>query len=168
MPRLRAVVKTRGIFLRAFSGALLPTLSAMFVVGTAASALAQFETRASFPASTYPYSVAVGDFNRDGKLDLAVADLCCGGNVAILLGNGDGTFKPAEYYAAGLAPASLVAADFNADGNLDLAVANFDSAYVSILLGNGDGTFQPATQTPLLPTDPFFVSAGDFNNDKKL
>jgi hypothetical protein len=161
-------VKTRGIFLRAFRGALFPTLSAMFVVGTAASALAQFETRASFPASTYPYWVVTGDFNRDGKLDLAVADSCCGGNVAILLGNGDGTFKPAVYYAAGLAPASLVAADLNGDGNLDLAVANFDSLYLSVLLGNGDGTFQAATQTPPLRTDSTFVSVGDFNNDKKL
>ncbi len=138
------------------------------MVGVSAPALAQFETRGSFPASTFPFSVAVGDFNRDGRLDLAVADSCCGGNVAVLLGNGDGTFKRAVYYAAGLAPASIVAADLNGDGNLDLAVANFDSLYLSVLLGNGDGTFQPATQTPPLRTDASFVSVGDFNNDKKL
>jgi hypothetical protein len=135
----------------------------------AGSACAQFETRASAPALTYPLSIAVGDFNHDGRLDVAVTDSCCpGGDVAVLLGNGDGTFKPAVYYAAGVGAFSVAAADFNHDGNLDLAVSNSISTYVSILLGNGDGTFQPATQTPPLRTGSTFVSVGDFNNDKKL
>jgi archaellum component FlaF (FlaF/FlaG flagellin family) len=138
----------------------------MFVVGVAASAAAQFEARGSFPSSYNPYSIAVGDFNHDGKPDLAVADAA--NNIAVLLGNGDGTFKPAVYYTAGVGPVSVVAADFNHDGDLDLASVSTLDSYVSILLGNGDGTFQPATQTPPLRTGASFVSVGDFNNDKKL
>ena len=163
------MVNTRDIFLRAFRGTLFSALFATFVLGVATSAWAQFETRGSFPASATPYSVAVGDFNHDGKLDLAVADAGPhNGRVAVLLGNGDGTFKPAVYYTAGVAPVSVAAADFNGDGNLDLAVSNLISTYVSILLGNGDGTFQPAMQTPPLADYSTFVSVGDFNNDKKL
>ena len=88
--------------------------------------------------------MAVGDFNGDGKLDLAVVNYGSS-NVSILLGNGDGTFKTAVNYGAGSsAPYSVAVADFNGDGKLDLAVANIASNNVSILLGNGDGTFQAA------------------------
>src|SRR5271156_6774862 len=90
---------------------------------------------------TWP--VAVGDFNGDGKLDLAVANND-GGNVSILLGNGDGTFQTALDFSVESGPSSLAVGDFNRDGKLDLAVANNVSGNVSILLGNGDGTFQPA------------------------
>jgi len=134
------------------------------ILALSAVALAQFETRGSFAADEYPQAIAVGDFNHDGKMDLAVVSGCCFQGVVILLGNGDGTFRPPVSYAAGDAPISIVAADFNYDGNLDLAVANSLSTYVSILLGNGDGTFQPATQSP--PVDyPGFVAVGDFNGD---
>ena len=78
----------------------------------------------------FPYSVAVGDFNADGKPDLAVAaygthtliDLKPG--VSVLLGNGDGSFKAASYYGAGPLPGFVVVDDFNGDGLPDLAVAN--------------------------------------------
>ncbi len=92
------------------------------------------------------------------------ASCCPDGSVAILLGNGDGTFRPPVNYSAGIGPISIVAADFNHDGNLDLAVVNSLSAYVSILMGNGDGTFQPATQTPPVASATF-VAVGDFNGD---
>src|ERR1022692_2476663 len=67
----------------------------------------------------YAYSVAVGDFNGDGKLDLAVAN---GVGVSVLLGNGDGAFQPAVTYAAGTYTESIAVGDFNGDGKLDLVV----------------------------------------------
>src|SRR5579862_2761748 len=85
---------------------------------------AQFETRGSFLANHGPHSIAVGDFDHDGNLDLAI--VCASintNNVIILLGNGDGTFRQGASYTAP-SPESLVAADFNHDGNLDLAVVN--------------------------------------------
>src|SRR5215471_11470460 len=81
--------------------------------------------------------VGVGDFNGDGKLDLAVV---FSDAVSILLGDGDGTFQPGVNYATGFAPDSLVIGDFNKDGNLDVAVRSQGSNEVSVLVGNGDGT----------------------------
>jgi FG-GAP-like repeat/Abnormal spindle-like microcephaly-assoc'd, ASPM-SPD-2-Hydin/FG-GAP repeat len=147
-----------------------PSLWLAAVLGLCSLASAQFETRGSFPAlaGSGPVSIAVGDFNHDGKLDLAVVSFCCASSgVSILLGNGDGTFQRAVDYAAGDQPVSIVAVDLKHDGNLDLVVANSLSTYLSILLGNGDGTFQPATQSPPLLNEAAFVTAGDFNGDGK-
>ncbi len=135
------------------------------------AALAQFETRGAFLAdsNSSPSGIAVGDFNRDGIPDLAVASGCCpGGGVSVLLGRGDGRFLPGVFYATGEQPLSVVAADFNHDGNLDLAVANSLSTYLTILLGNGDGTFREGPQSPVVPAYENFVTVGDFNGDGKL
>jgi hypothetical protein len=149
-------------------GYLVRALSVGTFLAAATLTWAQFETRGSFVVQPDPYDIAVGDFNHDGKPDLAVAAPCCGdGSVEILMGNGDGTFRKAVGYAAGIGPGSVVAADFNHDGNLDLAVGSL-SGYISILMGNGDGTFQAATQSPPVPTFANFVSVGDFNGDGKL
>ena len=133
-----------------------------------------FQSPLTFPTGGYlPRSVAVGDFNGDGKLDVAVANYCgtsyCGnsGTVAILLGNGDGTFQPAVGYNVGSHPASVAVGDFNGDGKLDLAVANLNDDTVSVLLGNGDGTFQ-GTIDYSSPGGAISVAVGDFNGDGKL
>lgn len=112
-----------------------------------------------------PNAVATGDFNEDGKLDLAVALASGGNNVAVLLGNGDATFQTPVAFAAGGAPQSLVALDYDNDGNLDLAVAN--TVGVRLLKGDGAGGF---TSGALLTTlsSPVFVAAADFNNDGAL
>jgi len=108
-----------------------------------------FNTRFDFFAGRYyPRSVASGDFDGDGDLDLAVANGQYGfvGNVSIHLGNDDGTFQSATNYAVGDTPNTIAIGDLNGDSVLDLAVTNNRDDYVSVLLGNGNGTFQTETK----------------------
>jgi hypothetical protein len=112
------------------------------------------------------YSVAVGDFNGDGKLDLAVADYVTG-TVSVLLGNGNGTFQTHVDYVTGGLPESVAVGDFNHDGKLDLVVSNNGSNTVSILLGNGDGTFKPQVEYAT-GNFPVGVAVADFNGDGEL
>src|SRR6266853_5505418 len=76
--------------------------------------------RADFLLGTNPGGIASGDFNRDGRLDLAVTDYIAS-TVTILLGKKDGTFLKHATYATGYFPGSVVTADFNGDGKLDIA-----------------------------------------------
>jgi hypothetical protein len=103
------------------------------VVLNTRNSLAPFDaTDVTYAVGTKPTSVAVGDFNGDGKLDLVTAN--SGSNtVSILLGNGDGTFQSAVSYGVGTAPSSVAAGDFNGDGKLDLVTANSGSNNVSVL-----------------------------------
>jgi hypothetical protein len=125
-----------------------------------------FQTAGNFPAGRSPFSVAVGDFNGDGTLDLAVANFGSN-NVSVLLGNGDGTFQAGRNFPAGSRPYSVTVGDFDRDGTLDLAVANPHSNDMSVLLGTGDGTFQTARNVPA-GRGPVFVAMGDFNGDSLL
>jgi hypothetical protein len=123
------------------------------------------------PAVTYPVGavkfptwIAVADFNGDGKPDLAVVAGATGSSgIAVLIGVGDGTFKPAVDYPTA-AGHSIVAADFNGDGVVDLAIAG--PTNVSILLGKGDGTFKPAVNLTT-SSGGGVLAAGDFNGDGK-
>jgi hypothetical protein len=122
------------------------------------------------PAVTYslyaPTSVATGDFNGDGRLDLVFASDT--GEVSVLLGNGDGTFQSPVLCASGYPSYSVAVGDFNGDGKLDLAVANYYSGNMTVLLGNGDGTFQSPVNYTVGGYDPVSDAAGDFNGDGKL
>ena len=136
------------------------------------------------PAVTYdsggygPASLAVGDMNGDGKLDLVVANGCggaasCDGAVAVLLGNGDGTFKAPTIYGSVMGGAVSVAlADVNADGKLDALVSySIDcgpgpcGSSTGVLLGNGDGTFRPFVTYSGIGGGS--VTAADVNGDGK-
>jgi hypothetical protein len=139
------------------------------VLASACSPLhAQFETRLQVSESTMqaPNSVAVGDFNRDGNADIAIAATY--GGVSVFLGNGNGTFRTPLTYQAGTNPGFVATASFRNNRNLDLAVTNAQSASnnVAVLLNNGDGTFGSA-QFYNAPGLVNGIATGDFNSDGK-
>jgi len=127
---------------------------------------------------TSPSSVAVADLNGDAKLDLVVTNET-GGNdevVAVLLGNGDGTFKPAVAYSSGgFLPSSVAVSDVNGDGKLDVLVTSFcnvngscpGEGVLGVLLGNGDGTFQAAVTYDTGGIDAQWLAVADVNGDGK-
>jgi len=122
------------------------------------------------PVSIAPYSgllsLAAGDLNRDGKLDLAVV-MTGFDQISVLLGDGAGNFTLASSPAVGHEPQSLGIGDFNGDGKLDLAVTGAGSNTVSILLGDGTGNFNLAS-SPATGSIPRGVALGDFSGDGKL
>jgi hypothetical protein len=116
-------------------------------------------------ADTDVNAEAVGDFNGDGIADLAVANETSA-SVSVLLGKGDGSFRPPVNYPVGVKPMSVAVADFNGDGNLDFAVTDYINGFgtVSIFLGNGDGTFRAAGNYNAGQI-PSSVAVGDFDGD---
>jgi hypothetical protein len=127
-----------------------------------------FGSPTKFTAGARPRYLAVGDFNRDGKIDLAVANVGFGFNkISVLIGNGTGGFSAPTDFAVGSSPIGLVVRDLNRDGFLDIAVANTDSNNVSILKSDGQGGFGAATSFPA-NSFPLSITSGDFDGDGKL
>ncbi len=115
---------------------------------------------------TAPRAIAAGDWNGDGKIDLAVANYG-DDNLSILTGTGTGLFSQSGTAAVGTRPRGMVQGDWNRDGKLDLAVANEGSDNLSILIGNGDGSFS-ATMPIVVGTAPRSIALGDWDLDGKV
>jgi hypothetical protein len=124
-----------------------------------------FAPPVNYATGNTPYGVTVGDLNHDGHLDLVVPNVN-GNNVSVLLGNGDGTFKPAVNYPASQ-PVSVAIADFNGDGNPDLAVAEEGNGSVFLMLGDGKGGFAPGKNIAFSSGQPQTITAADLNGDGK-
>ena len=110
-----------------------------------------FEPQLRFDTDSTPFGLAIGDLTGNGIPDVLTINSTSDGKnstVSILMGNGDGTFKPARTipgYEVGTYPLSTIAlADLTNNGKLDLIIGGNNDYNLRILFGNGDGTFQPA------------------------
>ncbi len=161
-------------------------LSVLRNAGNDAAGDVQFQPAASLPVNGNPASVAVGDFNNDGLMDLTatsnVLNMYSGywswyyqsyGYVNVLLGHGNGTFDNAKSASVSTtwanwyrsdAVGELAVGDFNGDARLDVAVIDSAASGLDELLGNGDGTFKAVYYSPRgSGLDP--VAVGNFNGD---
>jgi hypothetical protein len=121
-----------------------------------------------------PTALVTSLFNNDTIPDIAVANYGTHptggdfGNVAVLIGRGDGTFHPAVPYTVGFGPISIASGDFNGDGFIDLVTANFLANTASVLLGSSSGAFTVVTEALGVGQGPLQVSTGDIEGDGDL
>jgi len=150
------------------------TVSVLMNTAAAGATAPSFATQVTFAVGTEPQSVAVGDFNGDGRPDIAVANVG-GTTVSVLLnttaaGATAPSFAPQQIFTAGASPYSVAVGDFNGDGKPDLAVVS-DTGSASVLLnttatGATTASFAPQ-HTFAVGANPFSVVVGDFNGDGK-
>ena len=125
-----------------------------------------FLSAPSFHLGGAPTSIATGDLNGDGKLDLVTTDWSSG-KVTVSLGLGNGKFAPGVDYTAGPHPGSVIVADIDGDGHPDVIVANQSEGTVRVLLGSGNGKLQQA-QAYSIGFNPAFIATGDFNGKGRM
>jgi FG-GAP-like repeat len=126
-----------------------------------------FKSHVDYPVGNYPVGIAVGDFNGDNKLDLAVVN-DYDSTVSILFGKGDGTFQSQIVIPVGMEPTSIGVGDFNGDKKADLVTSNAGGT-MTVLLSKGDGTFARVdSPNDITPTNFTELVVSDFNQDHKL
>jgi hypothetical protein len=130
-----------------------------------------FATVMTYPTGggSNPVAIAVSDFNKDDRLDIAVVNDGTS-NIGILLGFGNGSFANQVTYSehSDYFPCSIVVSDLTGNSLLDIIIANQHSNSISVFLGHGDGTFSlTVTQSTGSGTTPTYVTVGDFNNDNR-
>ena len=127
-----------------------------------------FRAASSYPAAQGAAgSLMLADFSNDGNLDIAYLATVPAGSLAVMLGNGDGTFRgPANYSTGVYSPCFGAAGDFNSDGKTDV-VSMSCSDVISFFAGNGDGTFASPTnaQPNLAIESPAALISADLNHD---
>jgi hypothetical protein len=135
--------------------------------------LLSFNPAVNYAVAAEPLDVVAADLNGDGSVDFATVSST---EITIMLGIGDGNFRPPQMTSVGSGICAVAAGDFNADGALDLAVTansrTWDgSSYITegailVFLGNGNGTFQPAKKAAsAVGTSLGALAVADFNGD---
>lgn len=152
-----AMTKTAG-----YSGQ--PSFAVKLMLGNGAGG---FGTATSFAVGSTPEDIEVGDFNNDGRPDIATVNFDNTNSVSILINNGAGGFNAASQITVGamVSGSRITSADFNRDCNTDLAITR--NGFVSVLFGNGAGGFSAPSDTALT-NSPTSLAAGDFNLDRKV
>jgi hypothetical protein len=156
----------------------------LLAVRTGTASAASFSPAPDSPVSIggNGTSVAAGDFNGDGKIDVVAPIARAGGDIAVLLGDGQGRLAPAPgspFGDGGVEPISATVGDFNHDDKLDVAVVHTNGndfqhpiATVSILVGDGQGRLTPAGSPVPVASSPthqvFAITVGEFNGDGNL
>ncbi len=155
------------VTVRAFGpgGTATKTFQLTVTDGTICTGIANFSNAANVGVGSTPISVAVGDFNNDGKQDIAAANVNST-TVSIRIGDGLGGFSSTTDVPVNSGPISVFISDFNNDGKQDIATSNSFANTVSIRIGDGLGGFTGTTEV-VVGSFPISVADGDLNNDGK-
>ncbi len=139
---------------------------ALWLVGSPLLAQSSLKARRDFAVGDHPVGLIVADFDNDGSLDLLSVDQLSG-NLSLVKGFGDGTFRRIATIVAGGQPSGAVYLDVNADGKPDIVASNQLTRDVTVNLGDGTGDFAPKISSSV-SGNPVAIAAGDWNGDGKI
>lgn len=126
------------------------------------------DASSTLPAGIGPRSPVVADFDRDGSLDLVVADTT-GNTIVLFSGNGDGTFAPIGNANPGIAPQQLITGDFDLDSEPDILAIDLLNPNLFFLPGNGGGGFDAAVLSAIPNGElPLGIVSAEFSGDGAL